>query len=158
MLDSPAFWDLSATAIKVLMKFMGKRQLARSRKGSKSERWIVTNNGEIQFTYNEAVGLGISRSAFARALDELISHGFIDVAQSGVGQFKATTLYAISERWRAWGTDDFVEKSRPQKPRWKGHIGFQPGHPYYPPKAGSEEITSNVNGTGASNVGGTGQE
>ena len=78
---------------------------------------------EIEHTYSEAEKRGISRKRFMKALDELIGKGFIDVAHSGSGGMKGDkSKYVISERWRDWGTDNFVKKTRPRDTR--GGRGF----------------------------------
>ena len=59
-----------------------------------------------------------------------IEYGFIDVAETSAGLHPAPTLYAISERWRAYGTPEFVPRLRPVKHRFNGHIGLQKGHPF----------------------------
>jgi hypothetical protein len=92
LIDSPAFRHLTATAILVLLDFLARRKMVRVRNRSKRETWQVANNGEIVYTYGEALRHGISRPAFVRALDALIEHGFIDIAQIGAGLFKSTTF------------------------------------------------------------------
>jgi len=78
-------------------------------------RPVIVNNGEIVFTYREAQKkYGISSSRFRRALDELVEKGFIDIAATGMGVHKVTTYYAISERWRDYGTSEFKEAKRPK--------------------------------------------
>ena len=115
--------------------FLSKRRIERVRGRSKARRkWKLVNNGEIVYTYSEAGALGMSNSVFKRAIDSLIEHGFIDIEESGVGIYKYATKYWISERWRQWGTPNFEKRSRPKRNRWRSDIGFQPGHPYHPPK------------------------
>jgi hypothetical protein len=126
LIQSKAFQSLTATAMKVLMIFFTKRQCEQvGRKGK--EQWTIKNNGEIIFTYKEAKNkYGISESAFRCAIDELISKGFIDIAASGMGVHKVTTLYSISDRWRLYGTPEYEQP----KPRHKKPInrGFQKGN------------------------------
>jgi hypothetical protein len=90
--------------------------------------YILANQGEIQFTYKEAEEKwGISQSKFTRAIDEVIRVGLIDIAHSGFGLQKDATLYAISDRWEKFGTDEFVVKERERR---KQHIGFAKGNSY----------------------------
>ena len=119
-IDSKAFTALNGTAVKVFIWFMRRRQMAKvGRKGK--EQWIVTNNGEIVFTYDEAEKkFGLTRSRFNRAIDELIAKGFIDITHHGGGMMGDCTLYSISERWRFYGTDKFVYKTRPKDTRKLG--------------------------------------
>jgi DNA-binding PadR family transcriptional regulator len=53
-----------------------------------------------------------------RAITELTEKGFIDITHSGSGGVKGDkSKYAISERWRDWGTDRFIEKTRKKDTR-----------------------------------------
>jgi len=124
VLNSEVFRSLSKTAMLIYLDFLQKRKMQKI-KGSprRSDGWIIINNGEIEYTYSEAEKRGISRSRFMRALDGLIGKGFIDVAHSGSGGMKGDkSKYAISERWREWGTDNFINKTRPRDTR--GGRGF----------------------------------
>jgi len=121
--ESPAFRRLTATAIRVLCAFMLKRRMENHSQGSGRRNWVVTNNGEIEFTYKEALKKhAISEYAFRDALDRLIQTGFVDVARSGAGLYKSKTQYAISERWRKYGQDCFERRERAKDVR---HIGRQ---------------------------------
>lgn len=87
------------------------------------KEWHLTNNGEIQFTYLEAKEKwGILGSRFTRAIDDLIRVGLIDIAKTGCGLHKDVTLYAISDRWKKFGTDEFVEMKRPKRTQQYGFI------------------------------------
>ena len=89
--------------------------------------WVILNNGELVFTYDEAEDVyKITRPRFTRALDSLIGKGFIDVTATGMGVHKVTTHYAISARWRHYGTPQFEVKKRP-KPSIK-NPGFKAGN------------------------------
>ena len=133
---SPAWRDLnSANTVRVYIDFLSRRRYVKPKSHRKAKaNWTFVNNGEIIYTYTEAEELGMSQNTLNRAIDSLIDHGFIDIEESGVGMFKYTTKYWISERWKQWGTEAFVERSRPKRNRWRPGIGFQPGHAYHPPK------------------------
>lgn len=128
MAKSPALASLrTATAIRVLLVFLGKRQMAKAgRRGH--ERWTCVNNGDITFSYDEAERkYGITDGQFSRAINALRAAGFIDIEQSGAGLFKSQNTYSISERWRDYGTPDFKPpKERPRGPN--NGRGFQPGN------------------------------
>jgi hypothetical protein len=146
LIESQAYRRLSGKAPQVLTDFLGKRQLKKKRgRDSRREEWVITNNGNITYTYEEAQKRGMSRPAFVRALDNLIDHGFLDIAQTGAGLFKSCTLYALSERWKSWGTSEFVAKPRPKR---KGQMGFHKGHRLSPnrKKASNGSITGSSNG------------
>lgn len=136
LLKSAVFRGLNGTSKTVLFDFLMKCRV-KSRKvksGRKSER-IILNNGEIEYCYSEAEKRGIPRSNFMRALDTLLKKGFIDIDHSGSGGKKGDkSHYAISERWRAWGTDDFIPGARPKDSR-QGR-GFKPGNKYWKRKHG----------------------
>ena len=118
MILSPAFRKLNGRAMEVLLLFFYRRQWSLpSRKG----KWYTTNNGEIVFPYKEAKKrFKIPKSSFARAIDKLMEHGFIDIAHLGGGLIGNCTRYSISGRWRKYGTDSFVQKKRPKDIRGFG--------------------------------------
>jgi hypothetical protein len=117
-----AFRKLNSSSIFVLFEFLSRRQLKQvpTRAGRKKD-WIISNNGEIFFTYDEAkIKFGISRSTFRRAIDQLVDLGFIDIAHHGGGMMKDASKYAISERWKEYGKKEFLKKSRPKDKRGLG--------------------------------------
>ena len=118
MILSPAFHKLNGRAMEVLLLFLYRRQWKQaSRKG----KWYTTNNGEIVFPYKEAKKrFKIPKSSFARAIDKLMEHGFIEIAHLGGGLIGDCTRYSISGRWRKYGTDSFVQKKRPKDTRGFG--------------------------------------
>ena len=69
----------------------------------------------------------MSEGLFKRAIDELVKVGLIDIAKSGFGLKKDVTLYATSDRWKKFGTDEFVFKQRPKR---KGQLGFAKANSY----------------------------
>jgi hypothetical protein len=120
MVKSSVFQSLSGTSKTVLMLFLYRRQYSKLGRKGKGP-WVLTNNGEIIFTYQEALTKwGITKSRFARALDELIEKGFININHLGGGMVKDTSTYFISERWKDYGTAQFIKKSRPKDTRGLG--------------------------------------
>ena len=126
LLFSKAYLTLSGKAPQVYLIFLCKRKMVKLDR--RKNDWLIENNGKITFTYREAEELGISRQTFARAIDQLIEHGFIDIAKTGAGLYKAATFYAISERWKKFGTPDFEVQRRKKR---RKHFGFQRGHRDY---------------------------
>lgn len=127
LLKSKAYRTLSGTAKNVFADFMMKRKLQKLKaaKRGRKDDWVITNNGEIEYSYTEAEKKDppIKRSSFARALDQLIEHGFIDIADPGSGGWRGDkSLYSISERWRLYGTPDFKKAER-QKDVKEGRKG-----------------------------------
>ena len=119
---NPAFRKLNASSIFVLLEFLSRRQLKQvpTRAGRKKD-WIISNNGKIFFTYDEAKNnFGIPRSTFRRAIDQLVDLGFIDITHHGGGMMKDASKYAISESWKAYGKKEFLKKSRPKDTRGLG--------------------------------------
>ena len=160
----PVWISLSGTAKSVYLLFRCKCQMAKPTR--RYDDWVVLNNGELVFTYKEAErDYGITRPRFVRAIDELVGKGFIDIAQTGMGVHKATTLYGISDRWRLYGRADFIVAKRP-----KSNIpnqGFKKGHKMKTRKLQvtktlpAKALASNENVTGdklASNENVTGQK
>jgi hypothetical protein len=139
LLKSEPFRRLNGTAKTLYFDFRMKCTVKTMtpKLGRKKER-VILNNGELEYCYSEAEKNGIPRSSFMRGIDDLVRYGFIDVAYSGNGGKKGDkSLYGISERWRSWGTDDFVAATRPKDKR--SGRGFKKGHEYYPPKHGYQK-------------------
>ena len=115
---SPAFRKLTANAILILLEFLSRRQLV---KVGRRNSWVTKNNGEIVLTYSETTKkFGISRSTFRNSIDQLVTLGFIDIAHHGGGMMKDCSKYSISERWRDYGKEEFIQKSRPNDTRGLG--------------------------------------
>lgn len=114
--DSEAFKSLSAIGIRVLIRFLQKRTWTKRRRAKKPDY----NNSGLAFTYAEAAIMGISTSQFCTVLKKLIAIGLIDIEYQGGIHKNDYSLYAISERWRSFGTKDFVEVKKPRV-LWKGH-------------------------------------
>jgi hypothetical protein len=109
---SRAWLSLTGVAPQVFTLFLLRRQMGKKgRRGH--EKWDCLNNGELVFTYREAESkFGISQPRFLRAIDNLVEHGFIDIAEPGIAVAKVPTKYAISERWRDYGKPTFKKTSR----------------------------------------------
>ena len=116
---SPAFRKLTANAILVLLEFLSRRQMV---KVGKRNNWVTKNNGEIVLTYAEiTVKFGIARSTIRNSIDQLVKLGFIDIAHHGGGMMKDSSKYGISERWREYGKEEFIKKSRKKDNRKLGY-------------------------------------
>ena len=116
---SPAFKKLTAKSILVLFEFLSRRQVV---KLGRRDRWITKNNGEIVLTYAETTKkFGIARSTFRNSIDQLVKLGFIDIAHHGGGMMKDCSKYGISDRWRDYGKEEFIKKSRKKDARKLGY-------------------------------------
>ena len=121
ILESDAYWHLTGAAPQVYMVFLMKRELSDKGFGKDKAR-IVVNNGEITYTYLEALNNHwIPKSNFLRARDQLIKVGLIEIAEDGGCHH--TTKYSISNNWRNYPEQTF-ERSKSGnlvgvKTRWK---------------------------------------
>lgn len=115
LLESEAFKTLSATGIRVLLRFFQKRTWAKTRK-----KKVIYDNGGLAFTYAEAKELGISTSQFHTVLNKLHEVGFIDIEHQGGGLARDYSRYAISDRWTDYGTDSFKSVKK-HRVLWTGH-------------------------------------
>jgi DNA-binding PadR family transcriptional regulator len=123
LVQSRAWLSLTGVAPQVFTIFRCKCQFGDPPGKPGKHRKVILNNSRIEFTYLEAKHkYGIKKSRFTRAIDQLVERGFIDVATIGGGTHKVKTLYAISERWRDYGTAAFQDAKRP---RLDVRIGFQ---------------------------------
>lgn len=125
LVESDPFHKLKGTSLRVFMIFLTKRQIKKieHKPGKSKKDFYIANNGEIQFTYKEAIEKWhILRASFARAIDQLVELGFIDIAKTGSGLHRDVSLYGISDRWENYGTDEFVSVKRKKR---RQHYGFQ---------------------------------
>ena len=58
--------------------------------------------------------MGIGNTTFYDVIKQLVEVGFIDIGHQGGANDKDCSIYAVSERWRDYGTENFkkVEKKR----------------------------------------------
>lgn len=112
-IQSPAFFALTGKALQVLALLYAKRNIKRVKgKPGRGKAKIIANNGKIELTYTEAKSYGISQDQFKLALDRLVECGWIDVEVVGAGIGRAKNLFCFVQRWRNFGTTDFVIKKR----------------------------------------------
>jgi predicted transcriptional regulator len=121
ILYSEAFSVLSATSIRVLLRFIQKRKY---HKEGKRKKKVVYENNPIIFTYNEAECFSISRSSFARAIRELIEKGFIEIEHQGgtVGNGNDCSTYRLIDDWKDYGTDKFIPRVKHLVPPYNDSI------------------------------------
>ena len=117
---SEAFRFLRGSPIKVYFNFLLKLQykaVKPAKSGQRGKKWVPKNNGELIYTYGEAEKNGFNPGTFRDALDELVEKGLIDITHLGGGIERDCSKYAVSERWRKHGKEDFEELIRPKDHR-----------------------------------------
>ena len=118
LIESEAYKNLSGKwALVVLIRFHQKAYRKNARKGKKGLRnQIITNNGEIIFTYAEAREMGIKSSGtFYMVIRELVEDkGFISIAEHGNWYQQKPAKYSIVERWKKYGTPEYQKEIVPR--------------------------------------------
>ncbi len=122
---------LSGKSIIVMLRFLQKRQWT-----GKGKKTTYTNTNLV-FTYEEAEELGISRSTFLEILTKLVELGFIDIEHQGNGLAKDYSRYAVSERWKYYGTPYFKHVTKQKVCR--------AGHDVHSRKLALKQVTENRN-------------
>jgi len=93
LIESEAFKDLSIHAKWLYVEFR--------------HRFYGTNQYHIIFTQKEVKEM-MSINTFYKCRDKLIERGFIDIVKRG-GLERQPMIYGLSDRWRRYGTKDFVK-------------------------------------------------
>jgi hypothetical protein len=108
LIESDAFLSLSGKAAMLCLIRFHQKAFKKKPKHNKRGGYVITNNGEIIFTYSEARELGMKSSqTLWKAVRELVEKGFIDIAEVGNWYLKQPNKYAISDRWKRYGTPEF---------------------------------------------------
>lgn len=123
LIYSEALATLSATAMRVLIRLLHKREYHQEGKGKK--RHIIYHKTPLAFTYQEASCLGIPRATFSRAIKDLCRVGFIEIAHQGgsIGIVKEKDVkekgagmdwstYRLIDDWKYYGTDKFIPREK----------------------------------------------
>lgn len=114
VLNAPSFISMRHYSRVALMYFWGKVKM--------SPTATLRFNTPFKFSYTEAKTLGFPTSTFAKAIQQLVAHGFLDPHTKGgcYGDLKVSNQFTLSERWMDFGTPKFKKsdwKSFIQKPR-----------------------------------------
>ncbi|HUU92201.1 MAG TPA: hypothetical protein VM238_13460 [Phycisphaerae bacterium] len=120
LITSRAFLSLTGKAAQVLMVFLTKRRVEKlKRPDPRGNRFQIVNNGELEFTYLEALRLyGLTSKTFRHAIDNLVRVGFLDITKHGGGLEGDRTRYGLSQRWRHYGTAEFQPAERLKGRPW----------------------------------------
>jgi len=70
-------------------------------------RFYGDNKYHIIFTYQEAKNI-MAIDTFIKCRNSLIENGFIDIIKRG-GLEKQSMIYGLSDRWKKYGTKDFIK-------------------------------------------------
>lgn len=125
MLHSAAYRELNyGPALKVLNWFHEKIKISIDKKKRGKDRYTI-NDGSISFTYSEAAFRGISSQQFRKALKELHRFGFINIEKPGSGLKGDWTIFAMSDRWRNFGSTLFNEIEFPRSIYWQNFGPFK---------------------------------
>ena len=114
---STAFRELSNVkyAYIVLFEFVARAKRIKKKRARKDPiNYHIANNGKLKFSYSEAKAMGISRELFIKIIRLLVKVGFIDRSHRGGGCEGDQSLYALSDRWREYGTPHFIYKEIPK--------------------------------------------
>jgi len=96
---SQAFRKLTGNEIRVLLRFMQKREWDK-KKQKGIRKFKDYNNSGLTFPWAEArARLGISDATFNRAIKKLIAVGFLDIERRGNKLTNEPTVYSLSSRW-----------------------------------------------------------
>jgi len=128
---SPAFNDLTRSGVLVLLAFLSKGIVSPPKYIGKEKVRVITNNGQLRLTFEEAEKMGFSRATFSRAVLENIDHGFLSITHQGSGLHRDANLYNLDNRWPKWGTANFEAVTK-QRPRLQ--VGFRKGHAFHGPR------------------------
>ena len=133
---SPAFNDLNRSEVIVLLKFLSLCWIKNETVGKERVR-VITNNGKLRLTFEEAEKMGLSRASYSRSVLGLIGHGFLSITHQGSGLHRDANLYHFDTRWLKWGTVHFEAVTK-QRPRLQ--VGFQKGHAFHGPRKRNGKI------------------
>lgn len=121
--QSRLLWSGPKSAIRIYFELLRRRKWKKTPVGGRKV-WAITNNGQIELPYADLEKrLKYTRPTITKGIDWLVDHGFMDITHQGSGGVKGDkSQYAVSERWRDWGADKFVKKTRDKN--CKKGIGF----------------------------------
>ena len=121
--NDEAFIKAGAEIVGSAPEIYSRSEMVMHVKEPQPSEYELIKEGQIIFTYGEAKELGIkSPDTFNRVIHELVEvKGFIDVAERGNWYEKKPTKFAISQRWKRYGTPDYECVEIPRiLPRGKG--------------------------------------
>jgi len=111
MLRSKAFVSLTGSAKQILLELYMRVTLDSykpRRRLRDSTRFYAKNNGKLVLSYKSIHGqFGFSTATISTAIDRLVSHGFIEIAELGCGVKRQSHKIALIKNWQDYGTENF---------------------------------------------------
>jgi DNA-binding MarR family transcriptional regulator len=111
MLRSKAFVSLTGAAKQILIELYTRLKLEsyKPRKRHRnSERFFAVNNGELVLSYKSIhKQFGYSTATISKAIDRLVEHGFIEIAELGCGVKRQSHKIALINNWQEYETENF---------------------------------------------------
>lgn len=118
MYYSEAFQCLSASALKTLLRCLQKRKWETGK--VKGKKKIVYKNDGFLFPYEEMIALfDIGETTCWKNIIKLVEVGFLDIVHQGgwyqkYEKNKDFSVYINSDRWRKYGTPEFIKVEKPK--------------------------------------------
>ena len=120
MIHSKAFSKLTGSAKQILLELCMRMKLENYNltKHRAAERFYVSNNGKLVLTYKGFHNqFGYSTATISKAIDQLVNHGFIEIAELGSGVKRISHKIALTNNWEKFGTPEFkAGKGKAKKP------------------------------------------
>lgn len=111
MLRSKAFVGLTGAAKQILLELTMRLKLEsyQPRKRHKhSTQFFAGNNGKLVLSYKSIHRqFGYSSATVSKAIDRLVSRGFIEIAELGCGVKRQSHKIALIRNWQDYGTENF---------------------------------------------------
>ncbi|HUT30838.1 MAG TPA: hypothetical protein VMX13_13685 [Sedimentisphaerales bacterium] len=111
MLRSRAFVSLTGAAKQMLLELymrLGLDSYKPRRRDRDSTQFYTKNNGKLVLSYKSIhKQFGYSTATVSKAIDRLVSHGFIEIAELGCGVKRQSHKIALISNWQHFGTEDF---------------------------------------------------
>jgi hypothetical protein len=111
MLRSKAFVTLTGAAKQILLELYMRLKLESYRPNKRhrdNTQYYAKNNGKLVLSYKSIHRqFGYSTATISEAIDRLVSHGFIEIAELGCGVKRQSHKIALTNNWQNYGTENF---------------------------------------------------
>ena len=118
LITSPAFIDLKPASKFILTLFYYEIKFESY---GRKKKWVAVNENNISLPYKEIrERIGYSDMTIWRAIQDILAHGFLNIAHYG-GKAKGDfTIYCVKSQWENWIPGKVYFKTAPSR-----KIGFQ---------------------------------